>query len=289
MLINAHDLAARITSDTSNPVVVFDCRFDLPGPSFNPDYGRTAYNQHHIPTAIYVDLEKDLSSSITTTSGRHPLPHENDFLDLLQRWGVSENTEVVIYDDRGGMIAARLWWMLRHWAGLSHIRLLDGGFASWHLAELPIETTPTLGIPSQERLHLNAKKLFSSEQVQRGLLATHPITVLDARAHARFTGEQENVDPVAGHIPCAVNAPCSENLDSDGKFLSKHLLRRRFEQILNSIETADTPIVHSCGSGVTACHNLFAMELAGYDDSYLYAGSWSEWIRNPSRPIATGH
>ncbi|MDG4596346.1 MAG: sulfurtransferase [Candidatus Contendobacter sp.] len=259
--------------------VIMDCRFSL----MDTEAGRRAYRESHLPGARYAHLDEDLSSPITPATGRHPLPDPARLARKLGEWGIGPGTQVVAYDDMGGMLAAaRLWWLLR-WLGHEAVAVLDGGFPAWQRAGLPL----TAALPTVQ------PTLFHGQPDDRLWLTTAQVltlppenVVLDARAAARFRGEMEPIDPVAGHIPGAVNLPTEGNLTAEVHFLSVAELRARFAAALG--ERPPTTVAHSCGSGVTACHNLLAMETAGLRGSRLYAGSWSEWIRDSARPVATG-
>ena len=259
--------------------VVVDCRFNL----MDAEAGRRAYRESHLPGARYAHLDEDLSSPITPTTGRHPLPDPGQLARKLGEWGIGPETQVVAYDDMGGMLAAaRLWWLVR-WLGHERVAVLDGGFPAWQRAGLPLTAELPTAQPATFTAQPNDRLWLTTAQV----LALSPENVvLDARGAARFRGEMEPIDPVAGHIPGAVNLPTENNLTADGRFLPQAELRARFAAALG--ERPPTAVVHSCGSGVTACHNLLAMEAAGLRGSRLYAGSWSEWIRDPGRPVATG-
>jgi thiosulfate/3-mercaptopyruvate sulfurtransferase len=263
--------------------VLFDCRFSLA----DPEAGRRAYAAGHLPGAIYAHLDAHLSGPITATSGRHPLPDPARLAGWLGDCGVAADTAVVVYDDLGGAFALRLWWLLR-WLGHRRAALLDGGIQAWQAAGGAVTTdvpTPApahfAGVPD-DALWISTDALAASLTAAAG----DQTRVIDARAPERFRGEVEPIDPVAGHIPGAINLPFGGNLDSAGRFLPPAALRTRFTDALGDI--APGRVAHSCGSGVNACHNLFAMELAGLAGSRLYAGSWSEWIRDPARPIAGG-
>ncbi len=272
--------AATLNAHLDDPRwIVVDCRFNLA----DTEAGRQAYQHRHIPGARYAHLDEDLSSPITPATGRHPLPDPARLAHKLGEWGIDQNTQIVAYDDMGGMLAAaRLWWLLR-WMGHGACAVLDGGFAAWQRAGFPVTAewptvqTATFNAQPDDRLWLTA------EQVQA---LTPEQVVLDARGAARFRGEQEPIDPVAGHIPGAINLPTESHLTADGHFLPPVELRARFDAVLAG--RSPTQVIHSCGSGVTACHNLLAMESAGLPGSRLYPGSWSEWIRDPERPIAKG-
>lgn len=277
-LINATQLKARLTEPTLR---ILDCRFSLDDPA----YGRRSYKEAHIPGAAFLDLEKDLSGPMVPgQTGRHPLPQPEQLIERFRGAGLNNDSEVVLYDDGPGAFAARAWWLLAWLGKRSGVYLLDGGFRAWldaaggvsgEQASIPpgtFEGTPddSLVIGAQQLLaHLNKPDL----------------TLLDARALPRFLGEQEPIDPVAGHIPGARCVPFTENLDATGRFLSSSQLRARFDQQLAG-RSPDTLVAY-CGSGVTACHNLFALCLAGHPMPKLYPGSWSEWITDPDRPITS--
>ena len=259
--------------------VIMDCRFSL----MDTEAGRRAYRENHLPGARYAHLDEDLSSPITPTTGRHPLPAPRLLIQKLGDWGIGSETQVVAYDDLGGMLAAaRLWWLLR-WLGHEAVAVLDGGFPAWQRAGLPLTDVLPAVQPTVFHGRPDDRLWLTTAQVQ-ALPAEN--VVLDARAAARFRGEMEPIDPVAGHIPGAVNLPTEGHLTADSHFLPRAELRARFAAALG--ERSPTTMVHSCGSGVTACHNLLAMEAAGLRGSRLYPGSWSEWIRDPGRPVATG-
>jgi thiosulfate/3-mercaptopyruvate sulfurtransferase len=260
--------------------VVIDCRFVLSEPAA----GERAYRQGHIPTARYAHLERDLSSQVSAGSGRHPLPDRDKLAAKLGAWGVSPASQVVVYDDANGAMAARLWWLLR-WLGHARVALLDGGWGRWLKDGRPVATDTA---PPGQAMFTAQRPLvawMSTAQVQDAMLH-QSVQLLDARAPERFRGEAEPIDAVAGHIPGAVNRPLQHNLAADGRFLPAAELRRQFTSQLGDVEPGQ--VVHMCGSGVTACHNALAMEHAGLSGSRLYAGSWSEWIRDPCRPVAKG-
>lgn len=261
--------------------ILVDCRFTLT----DPPAGRSAWAAGHIPGARYADLDADLSSPIRPDSGRHPLPDPQHFAATLGRWGVTPHSTVIAYDaGNSAMAASRLWWLLR-WVGHGRVAVLDGGLAEWQRRGLPLSTEPVSAEDAGAYpLQLSDELWLDAAAVQQALEAGD--CLIDARAPARFSGEVEPVDPVAGHIPGAVNLPLEGNLDAAGCFLPPAVLRERFLTALagRGAERA----IHSCGSGVTACHNLLAMEAAGLTGSRLYAGSWSEWIRDPNRPVTRG-
>ncbi len=259
--------------------LIVDCRFDLAQPAA----GESAYRAGHIPGAIYAHLDRDLSSPITERSGRHPLPDPERFAATLSAWGVTADTQVVAYDADNGMYAARLWWLLR-WVGHRAVAVLDGGFKAWTAAGLPTSSEFPARTPSNFQARPDRDMWLDTEQVQERVQQAD-WRLLDARAPERFAGKVEPLDTVAGHVPGARNHPFSTNLTSDARFSAPEELRRRYEQ--SQAGVADDHTIVMCGSGVTACHLLLAMEVAGKPGARLYAGSWSEWIRNPSRGVAT--
>jgi len=267
---------------------IFDCRYSRFGPDFDPEYGCRVYGEGHIPTSQYVDIERDLSSPVTATSGRHPLPAPDDFISKLHAWGVTPNSQIVIYDDKGGMMAARLWWMLHVWAGIKDVSILDGGYPAWVKAGYPVTTLIESVKPSSAPFSLNDHAIISMAEVRTMADSGIRGRITDARPANRFAGEPNALDGgVFGHIPGAVSFPFMGNLDSEQCFLPMADLKARFAPI--ATQAGDEPVIHSCGSGVTACHNAFAMTLAGYPNHRLYVGSWSEWGKDRSNPIETGY
>jgi thiosulfate/3-mercaptopyruvate sulfurtransferase len=260
--------------------VIVDCRFSLN----DADLGAYAYRHGHLPNARYAHLNNDLSSTVSDFTGRHPLPDFRVLAKKLGAWGISNTTQVIVYDDVNGAMAGRLWWLLR-WLGHEQVAVLDGGISHWQKQGYPITTVLPTVKPTTFRPYLNNYYWLDARQVQDGL-ATAEICLIDARAPERYRGQHEPIDPVAGHIPGALNRPFQLNLDSNGLFLSAEQLRGQFQQLIGTKESGQ--VVHNCGSGVTACHNLLAMEYAGLSGSKLYAGSWSEWIRNKNRAVAAG-
>lgn len=258
--------------------IVCDCRHDLA----NYESGRRAYDEAHIPGARFLHLDEDLSGPKTGANGRHPLPHPRTFALRLGALGIDDKKQIVAYDAAGGCYAARLWWMLR-WIGHTRAAVLDGGWQAWCAAGLPVTTespVPTATTyPLRHQPHLAVDSGFVAAH-----LADPGVTIVDARAADRFRGENETLDPVAGHIPGAVNRFFKTNLDESGRFKSPDELKQEFAPVLGA--RAPQAIVHQCGSGVTACHNLLAMEHAGLAGSRLFPGSWSEWVSDRSRPIA---
>jgi thiosulfate/3-mercaptopyruvate sulfurtransferase len=277
-LINADELETLLQSQA---VIVCDCRFSLN----DPDAGRAAFEGSHIPGARYVDLERDLSGQITSSTGRHPLPAVDDWIDRAALLGLTGGQKIVVYDHGPGVFAARLWWMLG-WIGISDVWLLDGGFATWSKSGKPtISGEEPVELPSSNLTSLkevNDLKADADEILKS--LGGGVLSIVDAREPPRFSGEVEPLDAKAGHIPGAINYHFALNLE-DGKFRSRAKLKEAFEQVTAGRNPQN--IIHSCGSGVTACHNLFAMEYSGIKGSRLYPGSWSEWIADPSRPTET--
>jgi thiosulfate/3-mercaptopyruvate sulfurtransferase len=276
-LIDAGTLAGQLGRDDLR---VFDCRFELG----NVSWGEREYAQAHLPGAFYLHLDRDLSGPITEHSGRHPLPDPREFADRLAARGVSADCQLIAYDQGNGAYAARLWWLAR-WIGLRRVAVLDGGIAAWRSAGLPQEQAVPTAHPAQLDLRLQQDAWLGSHAVDELRLGPGQL-LIDARGAERFAGKNETIDPVAGHVPGARNHPFVRNLGVDGRFLPAAELRKRWSTVLGSLPS--TAVIAMCGSGVTACHNLLALEHAGLGGGRLYAGSWSEWIRDPRRPIATG-
>jgi thiosulfate/3-mercaptopyruvate sulfurtransferase len=259
---------------------VVDCRFDLA----NDAWGREQYLAGHIPGAVYANLNDDLSGPRTGRNGRHPLPAPTALVATIERLGIGNDTQVVVYDQDSGLYAGRLWWLLRY-AGHTRVALLDGGFAKWTAERRPVhagqESRPAGVFRASFRpeMHLTVQDVMSRTNDERTLL-------VDARGRDRFEGRGETIDKVAGHIPGAQNRFYKTNLAPDGTMLSPEALRASFEALLDGRSPAET--VMYCGSGVSACHNLLAMEHAGLSGSPLYSGSWSEWSSDSNRPVETG-
>jgi thiosulfate/3-mercaptopyruvate sulfurtransferase len=255
---------------------VFDCRHDLA----NPAQGEQQYAEAHLPGALFAHLDRDLSATPNGSNGRHPLPEAKAFIGWMGRQGLKPTDTVVCYDGGGGSHAARLWWMLR-WAGHEQVAVLDGGYAKWTREGRPVTAeVPQVAAapyPGKARASMHASLALVEKKLKRAAL-------LDARAPIRWRGEQEPIDPVAGRIPGAKNRFNNDNLTPEGVFKSPDALRAEFEKILADRNPAD--VINYCGSGVAACHNALAMEVAGLTGSRVYIGSWSEWSRDPARPIA---
>ena len=258
-------------------VVLLDCGFDL----VDTAAGERAHARGHLPGAFHADLDRDLSSAKTGRNGRHPLPTRETFAKSVARWGVKPGVPVVCYDDQGGAYAARAWWMLR-WIGHDAVAVLDGGKAAWVAAGGGLETLVPTADTRTAPYPLGAASMPTVQPGQ--LLGPTLHTIVDARAAERFRGEVEPLDPVAGHIPGARNRFHKDNLGANGLFKPAAELRAAFQ----ALQADPARVVHQCGSGVTACHNLLAMEHAGLQGSALYPGSWSEWVSDPSRPVARG-
>lgn len=257
-----------------------DCRFDL----MDPDGGRALWAEGHIPGAPYAHLDHDLAGHAAGEGGRHPLPDPAHFATTLGRWGIKPDTLVVAYDNFGGAIAGRLWWML-NWMGHERAGLLDGGLQAWEAARLPMEREEPVIEPTDYPVGGNCRPVVGLPEVERASLGGE-MRILDARDAARYQGLAEPIDAQAGHVPGAVNAFFRENLGEDGRFLPPEELRKRYLEILGGFEPRQACVM--CGSGVTACHDLFAMELAGLHGAALYPGSWSEWSQSEDRPVARG-
>lgn len=278
-LLSPAQLAERLNQPA---LIVLDCRFALEDPA----YGARVYAEGHIPGARFIDLEHDLSAPVQRgITGRHPLPDPQQLLERLRALGVGQHSEIVLYDDGPGAFAARAWWLLAWLGKREGVFLLDGGLNAWRAANLPLDSATPAVSPGDLQGTPDASLLVSADALLNRL-GTPQLTLLDARALPRFRGEMEPIDPVAGHIPGAQCAVFTDNLDGNGRFKSPEQLRERFSALLG--QRPAEQLVAYCGSGVTACHNLFALCLAGYPLLPLYAGSWSEWITDPQRPLACG-
>ncbi|VXB48409.1 sulfurtransferase [Massilia sp. 9I] len=278
-LISAADLAAHIADPN---FVAVDCRHDL----MNPAAGREGFAIGHLPGAVFGDIETQLSGAKHGPDGvfrgRHPLPEKEALIETLRGWGVNDGSQVVAYDAHGGMFAARLWWLLR-WLGHEAVAVLDGGMAAWQSLGQPLSTDvvakPRGGITLRAPFVPTVTVAEVLDNVDKG-----ERIVIDARASDRFRGENETIDPVGGHIPGAKNRFFKDNLQPDGRFKDAATLRNEFAPLVDD----PTKAIMQCGSGVTACHNLLALEVAGMPGAALYPGSWSEWVGDKTRPVATG-
>jgi thiosulfate/3-mercaptopyruvate sulfurtransferase len=277
MLVSAEQVAARLADPRLR---IFDCRFELARPAA----GREAWLRSHLPGAVHVDLHHDLAGPTTPRSGRHPLPAATVFAARLRDWGVDDDSLLLAYDECSGVWAARFWWMTATWLGHRHVALLDGGLRAWSGLGLPttadVPATPATG---NFTARVDASRIADADATAAAALDPEG-SVLDARAGERFRGEVEPIDPVAGHVPGALNLPASTVTGPDGHFLAPAALTQVFGARLGRVPPAAT--IAMCGSGVTACQLLFAMEYAGLPGARLYPGSWSEWSRDPSRPVA---
>lgn len=273
-LISVADLAKCLEDPE---VVIFDCRHELT----NPDFGPRAYAESHIPGARFANVDRNLSGPLTGKNGRHPLPDPDVFMEWLGRVGVSNASQVVGYDQAGGAYGARLWWLLR-WLGHSRVAVLDGGWQAWNAAGRPV----TKEVPAPKRAPFSGKADNSRVDAQYVLqrLNSPEMVLIDARANDRYHGQNETIDPVAGHIPGALNRFFKDNLNAQGQFKSSEELRAAFKSLIGDMPAGK--VISQCGSGITACHNLLAMEVAGIKGARLYPGSWSEWIADPARPVA---
>jgi len=281
-LIEPQELAAHL-ADPDWAIV--DCRFELT----RPEWGARAFAAGHVPHAVYADLERDLSGAVGPASGRHPLPAVTALAATFGRLGIDARVQVIAYDQGPGMYAARLWWLLR-WLGHAEVAVLDGGFAAWERAGLPVaseaQPRPARHFSAHEQpgAHVTSERI--AQLVASGALRRGETLLVDARAADRFAGQNETIDPIAGHVPGARNHPFAGNLGADGRFLEPRELHRRWEATLGGGSAARAILM--CGSGVSACHDLLALEVAGLPGARLYGGSWSEWIRDPAHAIARG-
>jgi len=276
-LISTADLAAHL-SDPS--FVIVDVRHDLGRPD---TWGEAEYRRAHLPGARFVHLDRDLSAPKTGANGRHPLPSPATAAATFGRLGIGPTSQVIAYDQQQGMYAARMWWMLR-WLGHDAVAVLDGGFDKWSREGRPVTTETPQPAPVAFPIRRIAPVVDAA--AVRASLPERSLVIVDARSPERYRGEAEPLDPVAGRIPGSLNRPGSQNLTAEFTFKPAGELRAEFERLLQ-----DAPrdrIVHSCGSGVTACHNMLAMEIAGFPATRLYPGSWSEWCADPTRPVARG-
>ena len=276
-LIACADLARHLDDPS---FIVVDVRHDLAKPD---RFGEDAYGQSHIPGAVFAHVDRDLSAPVTGRNGRHPLPSPETAARVFGRLGIGAGKQVIVYDQGSGIFASRLWWMLR-WLGHDDVAVLDGGFAAWTREGRPVEreartAAATTFVPRRVRPTVNASGIAAS-------LPRHALVLLDARAAERYRGDVEPLDPVGGHIPGALNRPHSRNVAADGTFRPAGELRAEFDAMLHGRSPGD--VVHYCGSGVTACHNILAMTIAGYPLTRLYPGSWSEWCADAKRPVARG-
>jgi thiosulfate/3-mercaptopyruvate sulfurtransferase len=278
-LISTEELTAHLDDPAW---AVIDCRFQLK----DAEFGRRAYERSHISGAVYAHLDRDLSGPILPgKTGRHPLPDVETLAEKLSAWGVDAGVQVVAYDALGGALAAaRLWWLLR-WLGHTPVAVLDGGWPAWHREGRPVHSGVETRPRREFRPIVRPELVLEAQDVQP-LLGRADFRLLDARTADRFRGENETLDPVAGHIPGARSAPYPDNLGPDSRFKSPQELQARYRALLGDLP-ADQAVAY-CGSGVTAAHTILAMLHAGLGEARLYAGSWSDWILDPGRPVVTG-
>lgn len=274
LLTGAEELAASLGD---RQLRIMDCRFDL----MAPEAGREAWLDAHIPGAVYADLDKDLSGPVTAATGRHPLPTAEQAAETFSRLGIDADTRVIVYDDSSGAIASRAWWLLR-WLGHGRVTVLDGGLQAWRARNLPLESGTHEVTRRDFRPSTGRARVLTSNEIAADL----DYSLIDARDAARFRGESEPIDAKAGHIPGSKNLPYTACLTEDGTWRDPRSLRQCLQPVLGDDESAPWAVM--CGSGVTACHLAISGLLAGYSEPRVYVGSWSEWIREPSRPIGSG-
>jgi len=278
-LISTDELARQLSDPA---LVLVDCRHNLS----DVDAGQRAYGASHLPGARFMHMDRDLSGERTGSNGRHPLPEVAALSGSLSRAGIDSSKQVVAYDQNNGMWASRLWWLL-HWLGHDAAAVLDGGIDKWIAEGRPTTADPP-SVRAARFVAMTPQPVVSSADILLNLSnhSSNPLTIIDARAPERFRGDIEPLDPVAGHIPGAINRPYGANLTPQQTFKPAELLRAEFEAQLGGAPLSS--VVHQCGSGVTACHNMLAMAVAGLPGSRLYPGSWSEWVADPTRPVARG-
>jgi thiosulfate/3-mercaptopyruvate sulfurtransferase len=274
---------AELTRIIDSPACrVVDCRFDL----FDKEKGYADYLAAHLPGAVYAHMDRDLAGPVTPESGRHPLPDPAEFRATLAAWGIGNDTHVVAYDDHNGAVAARLWWMLRYWMGHSQVSVLDGGIAAWVAAGGAVESEELVPVPAVFDGQPDDDVVATTEEIAADVAAGSDRLLLDARDPVRFRGDKEPIDTVAGHIPGAVNLPLGRSLGEGGRWRDDRALSALWSEFGGG--AASGRPVAMCGSGVTACHLILSATLAGAPVPRLYVGSWSEWIRDPDRPIGLG-
>ncbi|MGI9260860.1 MAG: sulfurtransferase [Woeseiaceae bacterium] len=259
---------------------VVDCRHDL----FDPDKGRADYLKGHIPGAAFADMDEDLASAISEQSGRHPLPEATEFIEKLRRWGINNDSVVVVYDYGNGALAVRLWWMLKYWLGHDQVAVLDGGINAWIAADGALDAGAAESESGSFTAVPDASVIATTEEIANLVAAEQGLHLVDARDPGRFNGEMEPIDAVAGHVPGARNLPLSVSLNPDGRWREAGELESVWKEFLAA--GPDIPPIVMCGSGVTACHLILSARLAGVSAPRLYVGSWSEWIRGEERPVA---
>lgn len=278
MLISCEELQTIADDDA---VCVVDCRFSLD----DPEAGRAQYLAGHLPSAVFADLDRDLAAPVTAATGRHPLPAPAEFAGTLGRLGIANSSRVIAYDQAGGALASRLWWLLR-WAGHENASILDGGIARWQSLGLPLEPGQKQPPPARFEVTPDERRILETSEIVAASPDAHELRLVDAREPGRYLGEAEPIDPVAGRIPGALNAPYVMNLRENGTWKAAAELREQWSDVLEG--DLSSPWSVMCGSGVTACHHVLSALLAGLPEPRVYVGSWSEWIRDPARPVARG-
>lgn len=274
----------KLMNDASSDLVIIDARANL----MDKEYGQQAYRVSRIPNARRIDLGNELCAEITEFTGRHPLKTEKELEALMQKKGINQSSHIVIYDDKSSMFAIHLWWILKH-LGHTNVQVLDGGLAAWVNADGLMETAVVNDASTKGDFIIRESEFntVSADDIMHFLdNPSDNLCIIDARGPQRYRGETEPLDPVAGHIPTALNRPFEDNLTEEGRFKSKEILRDEFLLLLKDHQ--DAQFVHQCGSGISGCHNLFAMYYAGLGATILYPGSWSEWCKDPNRPVALG-
>ena len=274
-IISAENLIESLPDENT---LVFDCRCDIK----DTTYGIQAYTEGHIPGSIYVNVDTDLASEKTPSSGRHPLPDADALSEKLSQWGLSSEKQAVIYDDASGAFAGRMWWILK-WLGHKKVAVLDGGLGSYMSTGGKLTTDETIFEKNIFTPNIQSEMVVEITDVEEAQYKMNKL-IIDARSKERYLGIKDLVDPIAGHVPGAISHPLSLNLNKDGKFRSPEDLKLAFDKII--ADTTSENVISMCGSGITACHNILAMEIAGIKGIKLYVGSWSEWITDKSRPIA---
>jgi len=260
---------------------IVDCRHNL----FDPDKGRADYLEGHLPAAVFADMDKDLASEVTPVSGRHPLPEVETFRRRLEGWGIGDDTQVVVYDYGNGSLAVRMWWMLR-WLGHDAVAILNGGIKAWTDAGEPLEDTVPEYAGATFTASPDNSMIATTAEIESAVKNGEEINLIDARDEARFHGEMEPIDTLAGHIPGASNLPLARNLNEEGRWRGVSELETIWDDFLSG--RTGEPLIVMCGSGVTACHLILSARLAGLESPRLYVGSWSEWIRDERRPVVGG-
>ncbi len=261
-------------------LVIVDCRFELG----NPEAGQAAYAVSHIPGAVFLDVERDLSAPVGNHGGRHPLPDPQALAARLGSAGIGNDTRVVAYDDQGGLYAARLWWLLR-WLGHDNVVVMDGGFAAWQAGGFPVNDSVRTTVPASFTPNVRGDMLADVDEVRRAL-RDPGVLLVDSRDASRYTGDQEPIDAKAGHIPGAINRFWKGVLDDQGAWLAEPALREQLAPVIQALDAGRSAIVY-CGSGISACPNVLALHRLGYPQAKLYAGSWSDWISYEDNPITT--